>query len=213
MSLMSEVDTIRVLVVDDHPVMRSGLRAAISAQPDMDVVGEAADGNECLEVFEKVLPDVTLLDLQMPHMDGFQAMGALRARFPLAPIVVLTTYAGDARVSRALAMGATSYLLKDANGQEIVEAVRRAVDGERVLGTAAARELALQSNSVPLTSRELNVLRLVASGKSNKEISDVLCVSEDAIKARMRSIMSKLEAADRTHAVTMAMRRGFLDNS
>jgi DNA-binding NarL/FixJ family response regulator len=204
-------DIIRVLIADDHPVMRSGLRAVIQEQPDMRLVGEAADGAECIAEFGVLLPDVALLDLQMPKVDGLQAIGAIRSKYPQASIVVLTTYPGDARVTQALTLGAMSYLLKNASVKEIVTAIRRASDGIQTIAPEVAREIAAHKGSVPLTIRELSVLRMVAQGKSNKEISETLYVTEDAIKARMRSILTKLDASDRAHAVTIAMSRGFLD--
>lgn len=209
--MTSEAETIRVLIADDHPVMRSGLRAVIREQPDMRVVGEASDGAQCISEFGHLLPDVTMLDLQMPNVDGLQAITAIRSKYPLASIVVLTTYPGDARVTRAMTLGATSYLLKNASVEEIVDAIRGAAVGRQVIDPKVAKEVASHRKSEPLTIRELSVLRLVALGKSNKDISEALYVTEDAIKARMRGILIKLDAADRTHAVTIAMRRGFLD--
>ena len=205
------MEVIRVLVVDDHPVMRDGLRAAIDQEADLEVVGEAADGAEAFERFHELRPDVTLLDLQMPHVDGLQAITAIRHDFPDARIVVLTTYPGDARVTRAMTLGATSYLLKTACRVEILSAIRQAMRGRHVVAPEVAHEMDSHRGSEGLTVRELSVLRLVAEGKGNRAIAEALCVSEDTIKARMKSILSKLDAEDRTHAVTIAVRRGFLD--
>lgn len=202
---------IRVLIADDHPVMRDGLRAAIESAGDMDVVGEAGDGAQALTRFREVEPDVTLLDIQMPHVDGLQAIAAIRAEFTSARIVVLTTYPGDARAKRALTLGATAYLLKSSTREEILDAIRRAAGGRRAMTAEVASDVALHALSEMLTQRELAVLALVATGHSNKEIAERLNVSDDTVKARLQNVMAKLGASDRTHAVTLAMRRGFLD--
>ncbi len=204
-------ERIRVLIVDDHPVMRDGLRAAIVQETDMLVVGEAADGAVAIEQYRALQPDVTLIDLQMPRVDGLEAIMAIRADFPRAVMVVLTTYPGDARVTRAMKLGATSYLLKFACRDEILHAVRAAAAGRHVVTAEAAQDIANHLGSETLTLRELSVLRLVAEGKSNRAIAEALYVTEDTIKARMKSILAKLDASDRTHAVTIAVRRGFLD--
>ncbi|MDC8011450.1 response regulator [Tahibacter soli] len=202
---------IRVVVADDHPVMRDGLRAAIESAGDMDVVGEAGDGAEALARFRELDPDVTLLDLQMPNVDGLDAIAAICGENASARIVVLTTYPGDARAKRALALGATAYLLKSATREEILDAIRRAAAGRRAMTAEVASDVALHACSEMLTPRELAVLRLVATGHSNKEIAEQLNVSDDTIKARLQNAMGKLGASDRTHAVTLAVRRGFLD--
>lgn len=202
---------IRVLIVDDHPVMRDGLRAAIEHEADMEVVGEAADGAQAVTQFRLLLPDVTLLDLQMPVMDGLQAITAIRREFPTAAIVVLTTYPGDARITKALATGAMSYLLKTAGRESIVKATRQAVHGKHIVSDEVASDIATHTGSETLTLRELSVLRLVAAGNSNRDIARELQVSEETIKARMKSILAKLQANDRTHAVTIAVRRGFIE--
>lgn len=203
---------IRVLVTDDHPVMRDGLCAAIAQESDMEVVGEAGDGAEAIERYRALQPDVTLIDLQMPNVDGLEAIKAIRAEFPRAVMVVLTTFPGDARVTRAMKLGAMSYLLKSACREEILQAVRIAAAGRHVVAAEAAQNIANHLGSESLTLRELSVLRLVAEGKSNRAIAEALCVSEDTVKARMKSILAKLDAEDRTHAVTIAMRRGFIDS-
>jgi len=202
---------LRVLIADDHPVMRDGLRAAIESAGDMDVVGEAGDGAQALTRFRELEPDVTLLDIQMPQVDGLQAIAAIRAEFASARIVVLTTYPGDARAKRALALGAIAYLLKSSTRDEILDAIRRAASGRRAMTAEVASDVALHACSEMLTPRELAVLALVATGHSNKEIAERLSVSDDTVKARLQNVMAKLGASDRTHAVTLATRRGFLD--
>ena len=205
-------ERIRILIVDDHPVMRGGLRAVVEQEADLQVVGEAGDGAEAIEQFRRLLPDVTLLDLQMPRVDGLQAITTIHHEYPDACIVVLTTYPGDARVTRAMTLGATSYLLKTAGREEILRAIRSAMHGHHVVAPEVAQEMDSHRGSEGLTIRELSVLRLVAEGKSNRSIAEALYISEDTVKARMKSLMAKLGAADRTHAVTIAMRRGFIDS-
>jgi DNA-binding NarL/FixJ family response regulator len=201
-----------ILVVDDHPVMRDGLRAVIELEFDMEITGEAADGKEAIEQFRKLLPDVMLIDLQMPVMDGLQAITAIRSEFPDAIIIVLTTFPGDARVVRAFTLGATSYLLKTARREEIVRAIRGALTGRHIVDPEVAQEIASHSGRERLTDREIVVLSLVAQGRSNRDIAEALNITEDTVKARMKSIMAKLGAEDRTHAVMIAMKRGFLDS-
>jgi DNA-binding NarL/FixJ family response regulator len=210
--LMPEFDgPIRVLIADDHPTFRRGLAALVGSSDDMAVVGQACDGAECIARFDEVLPDVTLMDLQMPVVDGLQAIAAIRSRFAVAAIVVLTTYPGDARVARAFDLGATSYLIKSADGDDILAAIRAAHKGEHCVGPCILQDGPGHDRSTYLTVRELTVLRLVAQGASNKEIARALSLSEAAVKARMKSILQRLGVTDRTHAVTTAMRRGFLD--
>lgn len=203
--------TIRVLVADDHPIMRDGLRGSIDLEPDMKVIAEASDGLEALERYREHLPDIALLDLQMPTVDGLQAIQAIRAEFPAACIVVLTTYPGDARVRRALESGALAYLLKTASRRDMIDAIRAAASGRKTLAVEAAKDLHAHQGNEFLTPRELAVLRLVAQGFGNRSIAQELFISEDTVKARMKSILDKLNAEDRTHAVTIALRRGFMD--
>lgn len=177
----------------------------------MELAGEAGDGAEAIEKYRALRPDVALIDLQMPKVDGLDAIAAIREEFPHALVIVLTTYPGDARVMRALTLGATSYLLKSADLSDIVAAIRAAMGGRHVVDAEVAHQLAKHAGSETLTARELSVLRLAASGQSNRSIAQALSVSEDTIKSRMRNIMGKLGAEDRTHAVTIAMQRGFLD--
>jgi DNA-binding NarL/FixJ family response regulator len=177
----------------------------------MEVVGEAADGNEAITQFRSLLPDVMLIDLQMPDVDGLQAITTIRAEFPDATIIVLTTFPGDARVVRAFTLGATSYLLKTARREEILKAIRGALAGRHTMAPEVAQEIARHTGSEALTEREVSVLRLVSEGQSNRHIAQVLCISEATVKGRMKSIMAKLGAEDRTHAVMIAIRRGFID--
>lgn len=201
-----------ILVVDDHPVMRDGLRAIIGQHPDLNVVGEAGDGGEAIEQFRKLRPDLALVDLQMPGMDGLQAITIIRNEFPEATIIVLTSYPGDARVARAFTLGVTSYLLKTARSDEIVQAIRNAMAGRHTVAPEVARQVARHTGDEALTEREICVLRWVAKGRSNRQIAGTLHISEDTVKARMKNILGKLGADDRTHAVMIAIARGFIDS-
>ncbi|WP_425462904.1 response regulator transcription factor [Luteibacter pinisoli] len=202
---------IRILIVDDHPMMREGLRSTLERERDMKVVGEASDGSDAVARFRDLRPSVTLIDLQMAPVDGLQAIVDIHGEFPDAPLIVLTTYPGDARVARALQSGAMSYLLKTSSSEEIVRTVRGAADGKKVLATEILQDVTAHQGLESLTHRELLVLQMVAQGFTNRAIGDVLRVSEDTIKTRMKSILAKLGANDRAHAVTIAIRRGFLD--
>jgi DNA-binding NarL/FixJ family response regulator len=206
-----ETAHIRVLIADDHPAMREGLRAIIDQQPDMSVVAEAVDGAEAVSACRTARPNVILMDLQMPRMDGVEAIDLIHRVDPSTPIVVLTTYSGDARVSRALAAGAMSYLLKMATATEIVGAVRSASSGRRVFAEEVAQELAEHIGMERLTERDIDVLKLVSRGNQNRRIGETLNVSEETIKTRMKNILAKLQARDRAHAVSIARTRGFMD--
>ncbi len=209
--MTGRADGIRVLIADDHPVMRDGIAAAIESGEDMLVIGQATDGAEAIVRFRELRPDIALIDLQMPGVDGLQAIAAIGGEFPEARIIVLTSYPGDARVKRALTFGASAYLLKTATREEILAAIRSVMKGRRVVASEVAGEIASHAWSEMLSDRELSVLRLVATGHTNKRIADVLCISEDTVKARLKNIMTKLGAMDRTHAVTLARNRGFFD--
>jgi DNA-binding NarL/FixJ family response regulator len=202
---------IRVLTVDDHPVLRDGIAAIIQTQVDMGVVGEAADGVEAVDAFRKLKPDVTLMDLQMPKLDGVEAIKAIRREFPQARIIVLTTYSGDVQAVRALKAGAAGYLLKSSLRRELLETIRVVHSGLRRVPPEIANEIALHAGDEPLTEREVGVLRLAGDGKANKEIAWALAISEDTVKAHMKAIFTKLGVSDRTHAVTIAARRGFIE--
>jgi DNA-binding NarL/FixJ family response regulator len=203
---------IRILAVDDHPLLREGIAATISGEEDIELVAEAVNGREAIELFRKYRPDVTLMDLQMPDMNGIEAIKAIRDEFPAARFVVLTTYQGDAQAVRALKAGASGYLLKSMLRKELLETIRVVNAGKRRIPPEIASELANYMMADALTEREIEVLRRVASGNSNKIIGAQLNVSEATIKGHMKSILSKLGANDRTHAVTIAMKRGFIDS-
>jgi DNA-binding NarL/FixJ family response regulator len=202
---------VRVLIADDHPLMRDGLKFALERECDMQVVADAADGEQAVARFREFLPDVTLMDLQMPNVDGLQALTQIRKLQPDAAIVVLTTYPGDARIAYALEAGATSYMLKTATHNEIVTTLRGAASGKTILSPTVSRALAEFAATENLSTRELSVLRLVAGGHQNRCIGEALHVSEQTVKTRIKSILAKLQARDRTHAVSIARRRGFID--
>jgi DNA-binding NarL/FixJ family response regulator len=202
---------IRVLSVDDHPLLRDGVAALINSQSDIELVAEAANGLEALEQFRKHKPDITLMDLQMPDMNGIDAISAIRGEFPEARIIVLTTYTGDVQVSRALRAGARAYLLKGLLRKELLETIRSVHAGHKRLSAEAAMEIAEHSTDEVLTPREVDVLRLVAGGNGNKEVGAKLALTEETVKSHVRNILSKLRANDRTHAVTIALKRGILD--
>lgn len=203
---------IRVLCVDDHPLMRDGIAFALQSQRDMELVGEAVDGDEALRLYRELRPDVTLMDLQMPGLNGIAAIEAIRKDFPRARIVVLTTYSGDVQASRAFKAGAMGYLLKNMLRNELIGTIRTVHAGGRRIPPEVASELAEHMDADALSPREIEVLRSVAGGHSNKIVADELTISEDTVKGHMKNILSKLGANDRTHAVLIAMRRGFLDD-
>lgn len=202
---------IRILIVDDHPLLREGVAAILEDRSDISVVGEAGDGAEAVAQFRILQPDVTLMDLQMPGMNGVEAIIAIRADFPQARILVLTTYAGDAQAVRALKAGATGYLLKSSLRTEMLDAIRNVHRGRRHVQGDVAAEIALHVADETLSERETAVLRLVAVGKANKEIARALSLSEETVKAHLKNIFAKLDVADRTHAVTVAARRGIIE--
>jgi DNA-binding NarL/FixJ family response regulator len=205
------MDAIKIMTVDDHPLMREGIAAVIQGQAGMEIVAEAGNGRQAIEMFSTYRPDVTLMDLQMPIMNGIDAIKALRLEFPSARFIVLTTYQGDVQVVRALKAGAAGYLLKDKIWKELPETIRIVHSGRRQITPEIAEVLAEHIADDALTEREVQVLRRVATGTGNKIIAVELAVSEATIKAHMKSILAKLGANDRTHAVTIAMRRGFLE--
>ncbi len=202
---------IRVLAVDDHPLLREGIAALIGSEEDMELVGEASNGREALDLFRKYQPDITLMDLRMPEMNGIDAIGAIRGEFLDARIIVLTTHPGDVQVSRALKAGARGYLLKGMLRKELSETIRAVHAGRKRLSSEAAAEIAEHAIDDALTPREIDVLRLVAAGNANKEIGAQLLLTEVTVKTHVKNILAKLGANDRTHAVTIALKRGIID--
>jgi len=209
---MSEVaKEIRILIVDDHPLLREGIAGLIDDETDMEVVGEAGNGRDAIELFRKQRPDITLMDLQMPEMNGLDTLIAIRREFPDARIIVLTTYAGDAQVLRALQAGARAYLLKSTLGEELLNTIRAVHAGKRTLSPEVSFRLAEHVAEDTLSPAEVRVLQFIADGNSNKEIATKLSVSEDAVKNQVRSILSKLGANDRAHAAALGLKRGILE--
>lgn len=203
-------DVIRVLAVDDHPLVREGIGAILAADPGMQLLATVDSGASAIEAFRRLRPDVTLMDLQMPGIDGVEAIEAIRAEFPMARILVLTTYRLDARASAALRAGASGVLLKSALRRELLDTLRAIHAGRKFVQAEVAREIAEHAMDGGLTAREIDVLRLVADGRSNKVVGTTLGISEDTVKAHMKNILSKLDARDRTHAVAICLRRGIL---
>lgn len=201
---------LRILAVDDHPVLRAGMAAFIQGEKDMVVVGEASDGSEAVEKFRSLRPDVTLMDLQMPRMNGMDAITAIRQEDPRARIIVLTTYGGDVLARRAFEAGASGYILKSMIRRDLLEAIRTVHAGKRYIPPQIAAELAEHYPEDELSDREIEVLRAVAAGTSNKMIASLLSISEATVKAHIQNILLKLGASDRTHAVSIATARGYL---
>jgi two-component system NarL family response regulator len=201
---------IRVLTADDHPIVRAGIAAMIANEPDIDIVAEGRDGAEAVALFEAHRPDVVLMDLRMPRVDGVAAILAIRAIEPNARVIALTTYDGDADIHRALSAGAGAYLIKDTMVEQLVAAIRLAASGKRVIPPDVATRLAEFTPRADLSAREQEVLRHVANGLGNKEIAQALGRSADTVKAHLESIFEKLGARDRTHAVTIALQRGII---
>jgi len=202
---------IRILVVDDHPIVRQGIAGLVGIQPDMMLVGEASNGRDAMQQFQTHHPDVTLMDLQMPEMNGLDALIAIRNEFPDARIIVLTTYAGDAQILRALKAGAQGYLLKNTLHKELLDRIRAVHAGKKTISAEASYELAEHGTEDALTSAEVRVLRLIAKGNANKEIAEQLSVSEETVKGQVRNILSKLGAKDRTQAAVIGVKRGIIE--
>jgi DNA-binding NarL/FixJ family response regulator len=208
---MAEDSLIHVMAVDDHPLMTAGICGEVNAQSDMRVVAEATDGDQALALFRQHRPDVTLMDIRMPRVDGIAAISAIREEFPQARIIVLTTAVGDVQALRAFKAGAVAYLLKNLLRTELVETIRLVHRGQKRIPPEIALQIVEHASDDAITPRELDVLRGVANGGSNKIIAAELRISEHTVKNHLKNILAKLDANDRTHAVTIALKRGFLD--
>jgi DNA-binding NarL/FixJ family response regulator len=210
--MSDDSNSIRILAVDDHPLVRQGIASLVAVQPDMMLVAEAQNGRDAIQQFRVHHPDITLMDLQMPEMNGIDAIIAIRNDFPEARIIVLTTYVGDVQILRALKAGARGYLLKNLLHKELLETIRAVHGGRKSLSPDASYELAEHATDDALTPGEISVLRLIAAGNANKQIADRLSIAEDTVKGRVKSILSKLGAHDRTHAATIGIKRGIIES-
>jgi DNA-binding NarL/FixJ family response regulator len=202
---------IRILTVDDHPLLREGIAALVKAEPDMEIIAEASDGEEAVKQFRRHRPDVTLMDIQMPNVNGIEAISRIRNEFPGAKIIVLSTYSGDVQVLQAIKAGARGYIVKGHVHRELLNAIRSVHAGHKRIPPEIAAELAEHAADDSLSSREIDVLRLVAAGNANKQIADKLSIEETTVKSHISSILSKLSANDRTHAVTIGLQRGIIE--
>jgi DNA-binding NarL/FixJ family response regulator len=209
--MSADPKSIRILAVDDHPLVRQGISGLIAVQSDMSLVAEASNGRDAIQQFRAHRPDITLMDLQMPEMNGLDAIIAIRNEFPEARIVVLTTYTGDVQILRALKAGARAYLLKNLLHKELLETIRAVHAGKRTLSPEASFQLAEHLTDDALTPAEIKVLRLIAAGNANKQIADQLAISEETVKSQVKNILSKLGASDRTHAAVIGIRRGIIE--
>ena len=209
--MSSDQTPIRILTVDDHALVRKGIRLLISGESDLQLVAEASNGREGVAQFRLHRPDITIMDLQMPEMSGVEAIIAIRGEFPNARIVVLTTYMGDVQVARALNAGTRGYLLKGNISKELLDTIRTVHAGQKKISAEVAANLAEHAGEEDLTERELQVLQMIASGNANKEIAAQLSIGEDTVKRHVTNILSKLQANDRTHAVTIGLKRGILE--
>ena len=207
----AETKTIRILTADDHALLRQGIASLVELEPDMELVAQAATGREAIEQFRRHQPDITLMDLQMPDISGIEAIIAIRGEFPDARIVVLTTYAGDVQVVRALKAGARGYLLKGNVHTDLLETIRAVHAGRKRIPPEVAAEMAMHATEDQLTARELDILKLIAKGNANKEIAAQLSIREDTVKGHVGNILEKLGANDRTHAVTIGLKRGIIE--
>jgi len=207
----SNPEPIRILSVDDHPLIRQGVAGLVATQADMNLMAEAANGRDAIQQFHRHRPDITLMDLQMPEMNGLDAIIAIRGEFPEARIIVLTTYAGDVQALRALKAGARAYLLKDSLHKELLATIRAVHAGKKSMSAEVSFQLAEHATDDALTPTEVRVLRLIAEGNANKEIAAQLSTSEDTVKGQVRNILSKLGAKDRTHAAMIGLKRGIIE--
>jgi len=205
-----ETKKIRIMVIDDQAVVRQGFVSLISTVPDMEIIAEGSNGREAVELFRQHQPDITLIDLRMPEMSGVEAIAEIRREFPGARIIVLTTYDGDEDIYRSVQAGAQGYLLKDMFFEELESAIRKVHGGARLIPGSVAERLAARMSSSELTSRELEVLKQIVDGKSNKEIANELSISEATVKSHINNILSKLGVSDRTQAATRALQRGIV---
>jgi DNA-binding NarL/FixJ family response regulator len=202
---------IRILIVDDHPLLREGIAALVGGQMDMTLIAQCSNGREAIQTFRSHRPDVTLMDLQMPEMSGLDAIGAIRGEFPEARIIVLTTYSGDVQVMGALQAGARAYLLKSLVHKELLDTIRAVHAGRKMVSPEASYELAEHATDDALSKTEIDVLRLIAAGNANKRIAYQLSTTEETVKGRVRNILSKLGANDRTHAAMIGLKRGIIE--
>jgi len=209
--MSGSAEQIRILSVDDHPLFRNGIAALLATQPDMNLVAEASTGREAIQQFRAHQPDITLMDLQMPEMSGLDALVAIRGEFPEARIIMLTTYAGDVQVLRSMKVGARAYLLKNLLDKELLETIRAVHAGKKTLSAEASYELAEHATDEALTPAEVEVLRLIAAGNANKQIAAQLSITEETVKGRVKNILSKLGANDRTHAAMIGVKRGIIE--
>jgi DNA-binding NarL/FixJ family response regulator len=202
---------IRILAVDDHPVVRQGIAGMLALEADMNLVGQASNGREAIQQFRANRPDITLMDLQMPEMNGVDALIAIRNEYPDAKVIMLTTYTGDVQILRALKAGAWGYLLKSTLHRDLLHTIRSVYEGKKALSPEVSYEVAEHGTDEALTPREVDVLRLIAAGNSNKRVADKLSIGEASVKSHVENILSKLGANDRTHAVTIALKRGIIE--
>jgi DNA-binding NarL/FixJ family response regulator len=209
--MSAEPSPIRILAVDDHALLREGIAGLVTGQPDMSLAAQASNGREAIQQFRTHRPDITLMDLQMPEMNGVDAMIAIRGEFPDARIIVLTTYTGDVQILRALKAGARAYLLKNLLHKELLDTIRAVHAGKRTVSPEVSFQLAEHATDDALTPAEVRVLRLIADGNANKEIATQLSLSEETVKGQVRNILSKLGAHDRTHAAMIGLKRGIID--
>ena len=209
--MSGDAGPIRILAVDDHALLREGIAGLVAGQSDMTLVAQASNGREAIHQFRSHRPDITLMDLQMPEMNGVDAMIAIRGEFPEARIIVLTTYTGDVQVLRALKAGARAYLLKNVLHKELLETIRAVHAGKKTVSPEVSFQLAEHATDAALTPAEVRVLRLIAEGNANKEIAAQLSISEETVKGQVRNILAKLGANDRTHAALIGVKRGIIE--